>query len=40
MYYMFKSTLSPYDPIGLPNKASIEEIEDVLLAINICENNK
>jgi DNA polymerase-1 len=28
------------DPIGLPNKASIEEIEDVLLAINICESNK
>jgi DNA polymerase-1 len=28
------------DPIGLPNKASIEEIEDVLLAINICESDK
>jgi DNA polymerase-1 len=28
------------DPIGLPNQASLEEIEDVLLAINICESNK
>lgn len=25
------------NPIGLPNNASIQEIEDVLLAINICE---
>ena len=40
MYYMFKGTFPPYDPIGLPNKVSIEEIEDILLAINICESNK